>query len=281
MLLASFSATLLNILFLIICILLIIVVLLQRGRGGGLGAAFGGAGSSAFGTRTGDVFTWVTIVLTALFLVLAIGTAVLYRPDIGQVSTPAFDPPPGPVTEDITYVQIMSATQGVTIYYTIDGSDPTEDSRKYENSRIPVGPDTTVRARAFRAGLTPSEIATATYASPQAAAPSFDPPAGPLSEPTDVIITSETDGAIVRYTTDGSEPTAESTVYTGPIRVKPGMAIKARAFSPDPTVNASKIVEAAYSEPAPAETPTETPADANDGETVEVPATAPAAGEGN
>ena len=54
-----------------ICVLLIVVVLLPKGRGGGLGAAFGGLGSSAFGTRVGDVFTWVTIVLTALFLVLA------------------------------------------------------------------------------------------------------------------------------------------------------------------------------------------------------------------
>jgi len=55
-------------LFIIVCLMLIVVVLVQKGRGGGLGAAFGGAASSAFGTRVGDVFTWVTIVLTALFL---------------------------------------------------------------------------------------------------------------------------------------------------------------------------------------------------------------------
>ena len=65
-------------LFIVICILLILVVLLQKGRGGGLGAAFGGAGSSAFGTKTGDVFTWVTIVLTSLFLLLAIVIPVFW-----------------------------------------------------------------------------------------------------------------------------------------------------------------------------------------------------------
>ena len=60
---AIFLATL----FVLVCILLIVVILLQKGRGGGLGAAFGGLGSSAFGTRTGDVFTWVTIVRRPCF----------------------------------------------------------------------------------------------------------------------------------------------------------------------------------------------------------------------
>jgi preprotein translocase subunit SecG len=67
-------------LFIMICVLLIIVVLLQKGRGGGLGAAFSGGGSAAFGTRTGDVFTWVTIVLVGLFLLLSIVLTLVYRP---------------------------------------------------------------------------------------------------------------------------------------------------------------------------------------------------------
>ena len=71
--------TLFATLFIVICVLLIIVVLLQKGRGGGLGAAFGGMGSSAFGTKIGDVFTWVTIVLVALFLLLAIGTQLMWK----------------------------------------------------------------------------------------------------------------------------------------------------------------------------------------------------------
>ena len=61
-----------------ICSLLIIVILLQRGRGGGLSSAFGGGGgSSAFGAKTGDVFTWITVVMAAVFLVLSVvGTYV-------------------------------------------------------------------------------------------------------------------------------------------------------------------------------------------------------------
>lgn len=50
-------------------IFLIGLVLIQRGRGGGLAGAFGGAGgSSAFGTRAGDVFTRITIVAASIWI---------------------------------------------------------------------------------------------------------------------------------------------------------------------------------------------------------------------
>ena len=60
-------------LFIITSILLMCVVLLQKGRGGGLSSAFGGAGgASPFGTKTGDVFTWITVVLAGIFLLTAL-----------------------------------------------------------------------------------------------------------------------------------------------------------------------------------------------------------------
>jgi preprotein translocase subunit SecG len=72
---------LLMILFLLVCVLLIGVILLQKGRGGGLSGAFGGAGGhSAFGSRTGDMFTWITVVLVALFLLLGVATVKFFRP---------------------------------------------------------------------------------------------------------------------------------------------------------------------------------------------------------
>jgi len=72
---------LLMILFVLVCILLIGVILLQKGRGGGLSGAFGGAGGhSAFGSRTGDMFTWITVVLVALFLLLGVATVKYFRP---------------------------------------------------------------------------------------------------------------------------------------------------------------------------------------------------------
>lgn len=52
---------------------LILLVLIQRGRGGGLAGAFGGmGGQSAFGTKAGDTFTKVTIVVATFWIVLCI-----------------------------------------------------------------------------------------------------------------------------------------------------------------------------------------------------------------
>ena len=74
-------ATLLAILFCIVCLLLMIIILLQRGRGGGLSGAFGGAGGqSAFGGKTGDVFTVATIIGTAVYLLMAVFLVRVYVP---------------------------------------------------------------------------------------------------------------------------------------------------------------------------------------------------------
>jgi preprotein translocase subunit SecG len=60
-------------LFVAVCFLLIMIVLIQKGRGGGLAGAFGGAGgNTAFGAKTGDVLTWVTSILFGVFVLLAI-----------------------------------------------------------------------------------------------------------------------------------------------------------------------------------------------------------------
>ncbi len=56
----------------IVGVLLIFIILLQRGRGGGLAGAFGGAGGqSALGTKAGDVFTRITVGLVVIWVLLA------------------------------------------------------------------------------------------------------------------------------------------------------------------------------------------------------------------
>lgn len=55
----------------IVALFLIVLVLIQRGRGGGLAGALGGlGGQSAFGTKAGDVFTRVTIVVAGFWIAL-------------------------------------------------------------------------------------------------------------------------------------------------------------------------------------------------------------------
>lgn len=59
-------------LFLFMSGILILLVLIQKGRGGGLSSAFGGAGgNTAFGAKTGDVLTWATSIVFAVFIILA------------------------------------------------------------------------------------------------------------------------------------------------------------------------------------------------------------------
>ncbi len=52
----------LNTVIVLVSVFMVIIILIQRGKGGGLAGAFGGVGgSSAFGTKAGDVFTKITI----------------------------------------------------------------------------------------------------------------------------------------------------------------------------------------------------------------------------
>ena len=59
------------------------------------------------------------------------------------------------------------------------------------------------------------------------ATPTFSPAPGTYSTPQSVTIASSTSGAQIRYTTDGSTPSATSTLYNGPINVAATLTIKA------------------------------------------------------
>jgi preprotein translocase subunit SecG len=59
--------------------------LVQKGKGGGLSGAFGGAmASGILGSKTGDFLTWVTIVLAGVFLFLAVIMAKFYRQEVSD-----------------------------------------------------------------------------------------------------------------------------------------------------------------------------------------------------
>ena len=90
--------------FLICSVALVLIVLIQKGKGGGLGAAFGGGiASGILGSKTGDFLTWVTIALVSVFLTLAVVMAKFYKPSIGDfgegtppLTTSPTEPPRSP-----------------------------------------------------------------------------------------------------------------------------------------------------------------------------------------
>ncbi len=69
--------TLLTVLHVIFCLFLILVILLQTGKGAGMGAAFGGGGSSTvFGPRgVGSFIGKATGVVAALFMITSLSLA--------------------------------------------------------------------------------------------------------------------------------------------------------------------------------------------------------------
>jgi preprotein translocase subunit SecG len=61
----------LNALILFLGLLLMLTILIQRGKGGGLVGAFGGAGgSSPFGSKAGDTFTRITLTMAGIWVLL-------------------------------------------------------------------------------------------------------------------------------------------------------------------------------------------------------------------
>ena len=168
-----------------------------------------------------------------------------------QAAAPTFSPAAGSYSSALT-VTISSATSGVSIYYTTDGTTPTVASSLYTGP-IAVATTETVRAIATEVGLFNSSVASATYAFSSPAAPTFSPPAGRYASPQVVTISSATAGTSLYYTTDGTTPTAASTLYTAPISVTSNETINVIAAEnglPSP------VATAVYVFPPPAAAPT-------------------------
>ena len=83
-------------------------------------------------------------------------------PVADKVATPTFSPAAGKVNVN-TELTISCATSGATIYYTIDGTDPTTSSTVYSDSNKPViTSDCTIKAIAEKDGML-SDVASAAY----------------------------------------------------------------------------------------------------------------------
>ncbi|MCX7986617.1 MAG: CotH kinase family protein [Bacteroidales bacterium] len=79
----------------------------------------------------------------------------------GQALPPLFSQKSGFYTSTF-FVEITNLTAGGTVYYTTDGSEPTEKSNVYTSS-IKISVNTVLRARCFAKGKAPSTITTASY----------------------------------------------------------------------------------------------------------------------
>ncbi len=118
------------------------------------------------------------------------------------------------------------------IYYTVDGSDPLVSGTVY-TSPITFTDTAQLRAAAvteqFAAGFELKYTVTIPQAdTPVITAVSGQYISGLASQGTTVSLSSS-EGAVIHYTTDGSQPTTSSAVYSSPITINGGMTIRAIA----------------------------------------------------
>jgi hypothetical protein len=151
-----------------------------------------------------------------------------------RVATPVINPNAGESSSPI-YVTINCATDGALIYYTTDGSMPSSESNHYEDG-FSVYESTTVKAIAVKEGMPDSEISFAVYviqSLPVTASPIITPQASTTPGTTGISITCEDSGAVIWYTTDGSDPAGlNANYYYGPFDVNNDQMIIAYAQAP-------------------------------------------------
>ncbi|WMJ23960.1 chitobiase/beta-hexosaminidase C-terminal domain-containing protein [Paludicola sp. MB14-C6] len=163
----------------------------------------------------------------------ASATFTINTTPIETVATPIFSPSGG-TFNTAQNVTITCATAGATIRYTTNGTEPTATSTAY-TSAINVSATTTIKAKAIKSGMNDSTTAIASFTisiTPieTVATPIISPNGGSFNTAQNVTITCATAGATIRYTTDGTEPTATSTAYTSAINVSATTTVKAKAF---------------------------------------------------
>ena len=147
------------------------------------------------------------------------------------VATPAITPNGGELKYGNNTVSIACATDGATIYYTIDGTEPTTSSTKYTGA-FTLSSNATVKAIAVKTGWNNSDVASAsfTYTVETVATPTITPNGGELKYGNNTVtIACATADATIYYTTNGATPTTSSTKYTGAFTLTSNATVKAIA----------------------------------------------------
>jgi Chitobiase/beta-hexosaminidase C-terminal domain len=166
-------------------------------------------------------------------LCVGCGGSTESTPFTPQDAQPIFDPAGGDWTTPHT-VAISDVIAGSSFYYTTNGSGPTTSSTPYTGP-ITISQTETLRAIAIAPGYAASFPSTETYTvstTGTALAPVISPAAQANSSlPISVTISDAMAGAAIYYTTDGTAPTEESTLYTGPISVTSTQTIQALAVA--------------------------------------------------
>lgn len=157
---------------------------------------------------------------------------------------PVFSLEPGTYTDDEQLV--LSAEEDCKIFFTLDGSMPTEASDVYHNPFIfDVGEHTITAIAQNSLGLMSDPVRnTYVIERKQLNDPVLLTESGTYSDP-ELIRLEKPVGAVIYYTDDGTDPTTESIVYNQPI----AMPLREKTYKfimVDKEGVSSRIIEATY-----------------------------------
>jgi len=143
-------------------------------------------------------------------------------------------------------ISLSTITDGADIYYTLDGSTPTQDDSLYSGP-FDITESTTLKFRAYKSGYTASSIITFNYTIiPYAATPTADPVGGTYTSAQSVTLSTETEGADIYYTLDGEDPTLGSTLYTTPIDLNEETTFTLKAITANEGYYNSSVMSETY-----------------------------------
>ena len=128
--------------------------------------------------------------------------------------------------DDSGVVTFSKTNTGASVYYTTDGSNPTTSSTKWTSGNITVNHGTVVKVIEYR-GTLYSSIASKTCSIALANAVISVADKSVANQTATVTITCSTADSSIYYTTNGTTPTASSTLYSGAFEVSHGTVIKA------------------------------------------------------
>lgn len=171
---------------------------------------------------------------------------VTYAMGAPDVDSPVFTPEPG--VYGMTQTVSIEAAEGADIYYTVNGGYPVADEQYLYTGPLTVERNSTIRAIASLDGKL-SLLSTGVYTFEFM--PVITPAGGLFYDPVTVSVVTGRPDAKIYYTTDGSEPTAESTLYTEPIVISENCTLSVIAYDEidndgETETIVSRVVSATY-----------------------------------
>ncbi|MBE6902871.1 MAG: hypothetical protein E7478_10370, partial [Ruminococcaceae bacterium] len=118
----------------------------------------------------------------------------------------------------------ITPDEGVDLYYTTDGSAPTEDDAPVEGCPVVVAKNTKLRCAAYSDGELVERSSVTIKV--RAAAPRASVKSGSYATPFGVKLTCADEDADIYYTTDGSIPDKTAQRYNGTIPIKEDTTLK-------------------------------------------------------